>query len=636
MLTAKHKNLLVRLAKLIIPQEGLQKVPPEDILANVDRYLAAMRTPMANKLRQVLDSLIDLPISRDMLEFLMSPHSPLRDLLIPAFQVIYLGFYGDPRSYPLVGYRSFEDRHPERLSGDIFQAPDLPVRDPEKVIETDVAIIGSGAAGAVLAYVLTKEQKREVLLVEQGPYIRPDTLTNRELDMVGRLYLDGGLQLTLDFGMHILQGSCVGGSTFVNNAICFRLKDVPEGARILDDWESRGAPLDREALWRSYEEVARVIQPAEIPEERMNLGAKLLEQGFHVWRNEGGDDLFHGRFLLNFKECLGAGYCNIGCKYNRKLSTVLTFLPLAAETGRLQILPKCRALQVIRKGRQAKGLRCQWTGNKKPRPIRIKAKTIVVAAGAIASSALLFRSGIQNPRIGCGISFNAGGLIHAEFEEKDYPGGINSFDGIQMCNYFRGPEGQFYIESIFNPPMAHALSVPGWFEEHFANMRRSPFFATAGVIVGTAPVGQLLPDLLLGGYRVHFDIDHGDGQDWQRLLKGLGLTAEFYLSAKAKRVLPGASIPLEIRGKGDLAKLRDLKPKDLYHGSSHPQGGNAISDKRGAGVVNSSFQVIDWLGKTMKNLYVCDASVFPTSIGINPQWTIMAIADYAARTGRIA
>jgi choline dehydrogenase-like flavoprotein len=635
MLIAKHKNLLSRLAQLVIPQEGLQQVPPEDILANIDHYLAGIRTPTGKRLRQVLDSLIDLPLSRGMLEHLISSESPLRDLIIPAFQIIYLGFYGDPRSYPLVGYRPFEDRHPERLSGDSPAVPAIPVQTPDSVIETDVCVIGSGAAGAVIAYVLGKEQGREVLIVEKGSYLSPESFTNRELDMVSRLYLEGGLQLTLDFGMHILQGSCVGGSTLVNNAICFRLDEVPEGDHILDNWKSRGANLDPVALWKSYTEVAKVICPVEIPEDRINLGAKLLFQGFDAWKNQGGQNLRHGKFLVNFQECLGAGYCNIGCKYNRKLSTLVTYLPLAAESGRVKILPDCKALQVIHDGHQAREVRCQWSGDEKPGSIRIKAKTIVVSAGTIASSSLLLRSGIINPRIGQAISFNAGGLIHAEFDQNDYPNGVNSFDGVQMCNYIRGPEGQFYIESIFNPPMSHALSVPGWFEEHFANMRRFPFFATAGVIVGTAPAGKLLPDLLLGGYRVNFDIDHGDGQDWQRLLAGLRLASEFFLAAHAKRVLPAASIPLEIKKKADLPKIQALKPRELYHGSSHPQGGNAMSDKPGEGVVNSSFQVMNWEGKAIENLFVCDASIFPTSIGINPQWTIMAIADYGARTGRI-
>ena len=59
--------------------------------------------------------------------------------------------------------------------------------------------------------------------------------------------------------------------------------------------------------------------------------------------------------------------------------------------------------------------------------------------------------------------------------------------------------------------------------------------------------------------------------------------------------------------------------------SAHPQGGNAISDYADRGVVDSSFRV-----HGLQNLYVCDASVFPSSITVNPQFTVMALAHYAA------
>ena len=39
--------------------------------------------------------------------------------------------------------------------------------------------------------------------------------------MIGRLYADGAMQQTADFRFSVLQGSCVGGSTVVNNAVCF-------------------------------------------------------------------------------------------------------------------------------------------------------------------------------------------------------------------------------------------------------------------------------------------------------------------------------------------------------------------------------------------------------------------------------
>jgi choline dehydrogenase-like flavoprotein len=63
--------------------------------------------------------------------------------------------------------------------------------------------------------------------------------------------------------------------------------------------------------------------------------------------------------------------------------------------------------------------------------------------------------------------------------------------------------------------------------------------------------------------------------------------------------------------------------------TAHPQGGNLMAgdgsphcDKR---VVDGSFRVAGF-----DNLYVADASVFPTSVTVNPQWTIMAMSSLAA------
>ena len=78
----------------------------------------------------------------------------------------------------------------------------------------------------------------------------------------------------------------------------------------------------------------------------------------------------------------------------------------------------------------------------------------------------------------------------------------------------------------------------------------------------------------------------------------------------------------------DLERLRQIirQPGDVTLGTGHPQGGNRLSKNATQGVVNPEFRVFGY-----NNLYVCDASVFPSSIGVNPQLTVMALADYAGQ-----
>ena len=60
-------------------------------------------------------------------------------------------------------------------------------------------------------------------------------------------------------------------------------------------------------------------------------------------------------------------------------------------------------------------------------------------------------------------------------------------------------------------------------------------------------------------------------------------------------------------------------------GTGHPQGGNPIGLDAKRSVVDADFRVHGY-----SNLHVCDASVFPSSLTVNPQLTVMSLAHYAA------
>src|SRR5262249_35123139 len=82
-----------------------------------------------------------------------------------------------------------------------------------------------------------------------------------------------------------------------------------------------------------------------------------------------------------------------------------------------------------------------------------------------------------------------------------------------------------------------------------------------------------------------------------------------------------------ITRRSELAMIDELvtSVKNISFGTSHPQGGNPMSDDPRLGAVDSNFAVHGF-----ENLFVCDASVFPSCIGVNPIDTIMALASQAA------
>ena len=101
----------------------------------------------------------------------------------------------------------------------------------------------------------------------------------------------------------------------------------------------------------------------------------------------------------------------------------------------------------------------------------------------VSSSLLLLRSNVGGKNVGKRLSFNIGSPITAVFDDV-----VNSYDGLQISHYLRQtPDRGYIMETWFNPPLAQALTMPGWFEDHFNNMLRYNKMSCAGILVGSEP-----------------------------------------------------------------------------------------------------------------------------------------------------
>ncbi|MBK9124034.1 MAG: hypothetical protein IPM16_13090 [Chloroflexi bacterium] len=98
--------------------------------------------------------------------------------------------------------------------------------------------------------------------------------------------------------------------------------------------------------------------------------------------------------------------------------------------------------------------------------------------------------------------------------------------------------------------------------------------------------------------------------------------------ATTRRYQPYVNESAVLRAQSQVDALRDLVKHDydILLGTGHPQGGNAIGSSPTDSVIGPDFKVFGY-----SNLYVCDASVFPTSTTVNPQLTVMTMAHYAAQ-----
>jgi choline dehydrogenase-like flavoprotein len=532
-------------------------------------------------------------------------------------QLVFAGYYGDPTSYPSTGYTPFSERG--RDTAPLKRQPTglKAIRGQlDGVGPVDVIVVGSGAGGAIVAHELV-EAGAHVLMIERGHLVEPRTFEENEVRQLSRLYSDGALQLSRDFRLSILQGMCVGGSTVVNNAVCFDLPD-----RVLDRWsdpDGLNAGLCRPRLAKSFSEVRALIGVREQGGPFLNPGARWFRDG--VAKLDLPYEVKHAE--ANIHDCLGCGYCNIGCAYGRKLSMLDTVLPETQKNGgsggrgTLTLVSECLVDHI----EPGNGKVTVVARNQSREELRASADRVVVCAGAIASSQILKRSRIPNRSIGDHLSFNISTPITADFG----PGHtVDSFAGLQISDYLEPPgDSGFVLETWFNPVLTQSLVMPGWFRDHFENMLRYPNMTCGGVLVGTRAYGAL-KNPWLGGGPVRF---RPAKEDFAAMVDGLKLLGRIFLRAGAERVMPSTFRYHVFREEPDLSELDAYVTDnaDLYLASSHPQGGNVMSATDKKGVVDERFRVYG-----AENVYVCDASVFPSSVTVNPQLTVMAMAHYAA------
>jgi choline dehydrogenase-like flavoprotein len=633
---------LAALAEVVV---DVERLPAEKVAANVDSYMGSFRAQRKWVVKVALVGLwlyplrffkaplpkLDPAARREFVKKRFIDDISFRRVRIGrrliqamfrlAMQMAYLGYYSDEATFDSVGYVPFgrRTRHAEAVRGlpdrkDLPRVECMSHGDVGETIKADAVVIGSGAAGAIMAYRLA-QQGREVLVLERGLHMHPSEFSENEVEQISNLYADGALQLSRDFSFQVLQGMCVGGSTVVNNAVCF---DLPP--EVLDSWNGpdHRAGLDEGRLAASFAAAKDLVQVRKPPSERLQLGAdKFVEGAANLGMAE--PDYEIDVVAANIDNCPGSGYCNIGCPVGSKLSMLDKVLPEGQRlfgVDKLRVLPECRAERIETSEGRAKAVSARLSDGRK---IRVEANTVVVSGGAIASSWLLMESGIAKGRAGRNVGFNIASPITADFDDV-----LDSFDGVQISHYLRPPTGSgFVMESWFNPVVSQALNMPGWLDDHRKNMDRFRHLTAAGVLVGTTKTGRLR-NALTGGA----DIDYTPAKDdVKTLIKALKLLCRIYLAAGARRVMPSTFRFHEFTDQTQVDELDHYVEHSSYLsiGTGHPQGGNALSEDKRKGVVDPSFRVHGF-----ENLFVCDASVFPTATTVNPQLTVMALAEYAA------
>jgi choline dehydrogenase-like flavoprotein len=503
------------------------------------------------------------------------------------------------------------------------------------VCNTDVCVIGSGAAGAILATKLAEEGK-SVVLLEKGGYHDGESMNQRETDMLPLLWKNAGANFTSSLRIAVAQGCCLGGSTVINDAVCFRIPDL-----VIDQWNRKGVSISKQEWHEANNEVSKRIHVSEVTEEELNRNAKKLREAcdkFHI----DGKSIKHGKNERNcgqsfsdpeLHSCVKCGFCHIGCHYDTKQSMLVTYIHDALNNDKLDytVYCNCQADRITYNNNSGiatgvDGTFIDINGSEKYR-IRVNAKVIIVSAGSIASSNLLQKSAIGGQNVGKGVALHPAPFVIGHFQED-----IHGNRGIPMsytCHQFgitNGVKnGGFLIESIFLPVFQMAIAIPTFAADHKRMMLEFNKYAMAGIMTRDEPTGTVLVS-----YGGNPKLDYSlSSQTVNDMARGIAIVARMWFDVGATSVITSHIDIPEIKTKADIAKIKEavrVNPNGLMVGSAHPQGGNRMGDNKEECVVDSDCKVFG-----LENLYVCDASVFPTALGVNPQLTVMALATITAK-----
>lgn len=551
--------------------------------------------------------------------------SQARNICELLYRMAVLPYFSLPQADALVGYRRpvFTPRH-----GTVLRVNALP--SPRTV---DVAIVGAGVAGSLLAERLVRKG-RTVLLLEAGPYIAERDMTTDELVMTAKLYKSSGLQAVNADGpealatgsFFALQAACVGGGGAVNNAICVQL---PEAR--LQSWRALGFPIAPDDLRASYERV-RIdlgIQPAFRATKLQNPSGRFLRSLGPVQQQplDGPPPEGLSECLVNIEAgCEGLGLCNSGCGNERKRNALQVYLPRALESNACELVPNARVIEIRADAGKVTSLLTEIGG----KPVELLAKQYVIAAGAIASSALLLRSPGVSQRlrsakvpVGQRFSANVGSPLFGRFRRVIHPR-----PSLQISHCYLPPgDAGYIVEDWFAPPGTLALALPGYFDQHWQRALSYSKLITLGILVGSQARGSIR----VVGDKVEVQLPLSRDGDLARLRDATATVARAVLASGDTdliEVIASTRKGFPISSESDIQRFLGSvhTPADLRLGTGHPQGGNAMSDDPAVGVVDSGFRV-----RGFSNLRVCDASLFPEVAGVNPQWTVMALADRCAQ-----
>jgi cholesterol oxidase len=538
----------------------------------------------------------------------------------------------------------------------------------------DVVVVGSGYGGAITAARLAHANltpKLSVCILERGQEWPIGEFPDNLGDLLGNAYNPvlnplGLYEFALFPDIAVIKGSGLGGTSLVNANVAIR----PE-PDIFSVWPSalkQAAQIGETkpgSLWNYYKRAADTLEISSHPTgsslkkfqalkkraselgqpvETLRLAVNFDQEGVPVYQNGNKSIVKH--------KCIDCGDCVTGCNVGAKNTLYMNYLPLA-KTGGAHIFTQMD-VDSVEKGEDGR-----WVVHAThrddaffPDEVTIRAKLVILAAGALGTPKILLRSRDEGLPVSSEVGKRFGGngdffgLAYNSNQITDILGWGNhlndpiakvvragpSIVGLVRYNERRPPAERFVIED---------LSIPRAYRD------------------AAAVAFRLLPGIDAG--------PQNPGQAQQRLDRDIfGADAQGALNSSMLYLCMGqddsggtlsldalGNLQIDWPGAGKETIFATINQECLAHakalGSSfienpiwqaspwktlitaHPLGGCAMGEDGSDGAVDHLGRVFQGASSQIHSgLYVADGSIVRTALGVNPFLTISALSERIA------
>jgi choline dehydrogenase-like flavoprotein len=360
------------------------------------------------------------------------------------------------------------------------------------------------------------------------------------------------------------------------------------------------------------------VQP--VPREIIGRNALIFQRGAEALG-------LHGRPIERaIRGCRGCGVCAFGCPSDAKQAMHISYLPKAAVRG-ARVFAGCRADRILVEGGRAVGVEADVLDPATEQVhgrLRVRSRVVVLAAGAIHTPALLMRNGLAAGPVGRNLSIHPATGVGAFFDEE-----IFGWRGTLQSYYVDDlHESLGVLLEVTSPlPGVGAVSLPGVGLELKQALADYRHLASVGLFVSDSATGRVVRGVGERWWSEPLVLYSLSRRDAARLQRGMALAAEVFLEAGARAVYTGLRRLPTVAGRRDLERLREMaiRPEELAVVGFHPMGTCRMGRDPATSVVGPYGE-----SHAVQNLFLADASVLPSCVGVNPQVSIMALATRTA------